>query len=317
MNHTINNIRPASVLIEVGKRKKPMEFFAQQLVNGIALGSVYALSAIGYSLVYAVLELINFTHGTMYMVGAYLFLIFVSMCSMPYYLSFILAVLLTGTLGYCIEKFTLRPIRKKKLPNFMMLICTMGVSILIQNIMLLFLGSQTRLYPTLFDGRNVAIFGANISYIQIFVVIMAIILMLLMTVFIKKSKAGMAMRATAQNSDAAELMGINVDRVVGLTFFAGAALATISGIFSCMIFRSINLSSGVVIGNKTFAATVLGGIGELKGAVLGGILIGIIETFTAGYISSNLRDIAAFIVLIIVLIVRPRGLLGKPVQKKV
>ena len=162
-----------------------------------------------------------------------------------------------------------------------------------------------------------AIFGANISYIQIFVVIMAIILMLLMTVFIKKSKAGMAMRATAQNSDAAELMGINVDRVVGLTFFAGAALATISGIFSCMIFRSINLSSGVVIGNKTFAATVLGGIGELKGAVLGGILIGIIETFTAGYISSNLRDIAAFIVLIIVLIVRPRGLLGKPVQKKV
>ena len=253
-----------------------MEFFIQQLVNGIALGSLYALTAIGYSLVYAVLELINFTHGTMYMVGAYLFYIFVSLVGMPFLPAFVLAIFLTGCLGYLIERYTLR-----------------------------------------FDGKYITVATANISYIQLFVIIMSVLMMVGLTLFINKSKTGMAMRATAQNAEATELMGIPVDRVVGLTFFFGAVLAAVSGIFACMIFRSVNLSIGVATGNKTFAATVLGGIGELRGAVLGGLLIGIVETFTAGYIGSSIRDIAAFVVLVIVLIFRPCGLLGKPVQKKV
>ena len=146
---------------------------------------------------------------------------------------------------------------------------------------------------------------------------MSVLLMVALTLFIRNSRTGMAMRATAQNSQATELMGIPVDRVVGLTFFFGAVLAAVSGIFACMIFRSVNLSIGVTTGNKTFAATVLGGIGELSGAVLGGLLIGIVETMTAGYISSSMRDIAAFVVLVAVLICRPCGLLGKPVRKKV
>lgn len=294
-----------------------MQVFTQQLINGIALGSLYALTAIGYSLVYAVLELINFTHGTMYMVGAYLFYVFATLCGFSFFPSFIMAIFLTGCIGYGIERFTLRPLRLKKLPKFTALICTIGVSIVIQNFMLLFLGSETRQYPTLFDGKYISVGGSSISYIQIFVIAMSILMMTGLSVFIKKSKTGMAMRAAAQNGEATELMGISVNRVVGLTFFSGAVLAAVSGIFACMIFRSVNLSIGVATGNKTFAATVLGGIGELKGAVLGGLLIGIVETFTAGYISSNLRDIAAFIVLVLVLIFKPCGLLGKPVQKKV
>lgn len=294
-----------------------MEVFAQQLINGIALGSLYALTAIGYSLVYAVLELINFTHGTMYMVGAYLFYLFAVPCGMNWAVAFLLAIFLTGALGYLIERYTLRPLRRRNMPKFTALICTIGVSILIQNVMLLFLGSQTRPFPTLFEGKYFTIANANISYIQVFVIAMSLVLMVVMTLIIKKSKMGMAMRATAQNSGATELMGIPTDRVVGTTFFCGAVLAAISGIFACMIFRSVNLSIGVTTGNKTFAATVLGGIGELKGAVLGGLLIGLVETFTAGYIDSSLRDIAAFVVLVAVLIFRPCGLLGKPAIKKV
>ena len=294
-----------------------MEFFMQQLINGIALGSLYALTAIGYSLVYAVLELINFTHGTMYMVGAYLFYIFVSLCGLPFFPAFLLAIFLTGCLGYLVERYTLRPLRKKNLPKFTALICTIGVSIVIQNVMLLCVGSETRQYPTLFDGKYITVVTANISYIQIFVILMSVLMMVALTLFIRNSRTGMAMRATAQNSQATELMGIPVDRVVGLTFFFGAVLAAVSGIFACMIFRSVNLSIGVTTGNKTFAATVLGGIGELSGAVLGGLLIGIVETMTAGYISSSMRDIAAFVVLVAVLICRPCGLLGKPVRKKV
>lgn len=294
-----------------------MEFFLQQLINGIALGSLYSLTAIGYSLVYSVLELINFTHGTMYMLGAYLYYVFVRLLNIPILLAFLLTILLTGFVGFVIERYTLKPLRKKNLPKFTALICTIGVSIVIQNTMLFFLGSETRPYPTLFDGKYLTLATANISYIQLFVVVASVIMMLGMTVFIKKSKSGMAMRATAQNSRSSELMGINVDRVVGLTFFFGAVLAAISGIFACMVFRSVNLSIGVTTGNKTFAATVLGGIGEIRGAVLGGLIIGIVETFTAGYISSSMRDIAAFVVLVLVLVYRPFGILGRPTQKKV
>ena len=241
-----------------------MEFFIQQLVNGIALGSLYALTAIGYSLVYAVLELINFTHGTMYMVGAYLFYIFASLVGMPFFPAFLLAILLTGCLGYLIERYTLRPLRKKKLPKFTALICTIGVSIVIQNVMLLFLGSETRQYPTLFDGKYITVATANVSYIQLFVIAMSILMMVGLTIFIKKSKTGMAMRATAQNAEATELMGIPADRVVGLTFFFG--LRSWGFAIVVLLASSASGAHGVKRPRRSYEMCVVRGAGRQRAA---------------------------------------------------
>ncbi len=294
-----------------------MQTFIQLTVNGIALGSIYALTAIGYSMVYSVLELVNFTHGTIYMVGAYLFYVFSVMLGIPGIPAFILAILATGLIGILYERLTLKPLRDRKLPKFAMLICTIGTSITLQNIFFLLLGSETRMYPTLFEGDYIEVLGTNLSIIQIVIVGAAAVLLFGFTMFINKSKVGMAMRSTAQNAEASELMGISVDRIVSLTFFIGSVLAAVSGILGCMSFRSVDVSVGVSVGTKTFAATVLGGIGEFSGAVLGGLIIGITEMYTAGYIGSNYRNMTAFIILIFILLVRPNGLLGKPVQKKV
>ncbi len=294
-----------------------MQLFFQYLVSGIALGSLYALVAIGYSLVYGVLELINMTHGTIYMIGAFMFYIAFELWDAPVVLAVAFALLVCGILGFAVEHLTLRPLRKARMPKTAALICTIGVSTILQNVMLFLMGSQSRSYPTLFNGQFFVVNGVYISYLQVTIVIVAAVLLFALNFFIKKSRLGMAMRATSANYDAAELMGISTDFIIGLTFFIGAVLAAVSGIFGCMTFMTVNISSGVSVGMKTFAATVLGGIGEFKGAVLGGIIIGIVESLTAGYIASEVRDMAAFGALIIVLILRPSGLLGKPMQKKV
>lgn len=289
----------------------------QQLINGISLGGLYALAAIGYSMVYGVLELINFTHGSVYMVGAFLFYIFVSLLGMPTLIAFLLAILAGGLLGVLIEKLFFRPLRVCKQPKIYSMICSIGVSIILQNIMFLTMGSETRKYPTIFSDQYISIFGINVLYVQVIIILISAVLLIGLSLFVKKHKMGMAMRATAQNYDASELMGISVDRVISSTFFLGSALAVLSGILACTIFGSVDISIGVSIGTKMFAATILGGIGNLLGAVLGGFVIAIAEIFTAGYLSSNWRDMAAFVVLIMILIIRPSGILGKPIQKKV
>ena len=294
-----------------------MQVFFQQIVNAISLGALYALTAIGYSMVYGVLELINFTHGSVYMVSAFLFYIYVSLFGIPMILAFPIAVFSGGFLGVMIDRLFLRPLRVCGQPKINSLICTIGVSIILQNIMFLAMGSETRLYPTWFESQYFSLFGTNITYIQVVILVISAALMILLSIFIKKSRLGMAMRATAQNSGAAELMGISVDWVIAFTFFLGSVLAALSGILASMSFRSVDISIGVSVGMKTFAATILGGIGNLTGAVLGGFIIAVAEILTAGYISSNLRDMAAFVVLILILIIKPTGLLGKPVQKKV
>lgn len=294
-----------------------MQLFLQYFISGIALGSLYALVAIGYSLVYGVLELINMTHGTIYMIGAFMFYIANVMWGANILISLLFAVLVSGILGFSIERLALRPLRKAKMSKTSALICTIGVSTLLQNAMLFLMGSQSRSYPSLFAGKYIAVGGVYITYLQIVIVAVASFLLIVLNLFIKKSKWGMAMRATSASYDAAELMGISTDFIIGFTFFIGAALAAVSGILGCMTFMSVNISSGVSVGTKTFAATVLGGIGEFKGAVLGGIFIGVVESLVAGYIGSEVRDIAAFAALIIVLVIRPSGLFGKPVQKKV
>lgn len=294
-----------------------MSSFLAYTVNGLVLGSTYALTAIGYSMVYGILELVNFTHSTIYMVGAYLFYILVSIAKLPLWLGFLLSVVLTGLIGVSYEWLTLRPLRERKQPKFAMLICTIGTSIVLQNTFFLLMGSETRQFPTIFEGKSIEIMGFNITMAQVFIIISTVVLLIAFTLFINKTRIGMAMRSCSQDTEAAELMGINVNHVVSFTFFLGSALAAVAGVMGCMSYRSVDVSVGAVIGTKTFASTVLGGIGVFYGGVVGGLIIGLTEVYTAAYIGSNYRNIPAFIILILVLFLRPTGLFGAKQVKKV
>ena len=294
-----------------------MDLFIQQLINSIALGTVYALTAIGYSMVFGVLELVNFAHGSVYMVGAFVYYILVVNLRLPWFIGFLATLIGCGFLGIAYDALTLRPLRRAGLPKYMALITTIGLSTVFQNVIFLTMGSETRLYPTFFEGQYFKIGEAHILYIQVLIVVVSTLCLLSLTFFVKKTKNGMAMRAVAQNSEAAECMGISSEYIVSITFFLGSALAALSGVLSCMIFRGVDMSIGTTITIKAFAATILGGVGNLPGAVLGSFIISIAEILTAGYISSNIRDIAAFVILILILLFRPRGLLGRPVLKKV
>ena len=294
-----------------------MEMFLTYTISGIVLGSVYALTAVGYSIVYGVLELVNFAHGTVFMVGAFLMYIFCTLLGLPMLVSAVLAILSTGLIGILYERIALRPLRLKNLPKFCFLICTIGVSIVLENILFVTLGSEARLFPTIAEGKYFPVLGVNLSVVQLLIMAATVVLMLALVIFLRRSPVGMAMRATAQNRTATELMGISVDMIVSLTFFLGSALAAISGIFYCMAYRSVSTGIGAQITQKTFASTVLGGIGEISGAVIGGLILGLTESYTSGYIGCEYRDIAAFIVLILALLIRPYGLMGKPAQKKV
>jgi len=240
-----------------------MNSFLAYTINGLVLGSTYALTAIGYSMVYGILELVNFTHSTVYMVGAYLFYILVAEFSFPLILAFITSTVLTGVIGIIYEKITLQPLRARNQPKFAMLICTIGTSIVLQNIFFLTQGSETKQFPTMFEGKSIEIFGFNVTIVQIMIVIVTAVLLLVLMLFINKTKIGMAMRSCSQDTMATELMGISVDKIVSFTFFIGSALAAVSGILGCMSYRSIDISVGAAIGTKTFTATVLGGIGSL------------------------------------------------------
>ena len=294
-----------------------MTLLIQQIINGIALGSVYALTAIGYSVVYGVLELVNFAHGNVYMAGAFVYYMLDVLLELPWYVAFVLTVVLMGFVGVFYDAVALRPLRKAGLPKYTGLISSIGVSTVIYNVLFLTMGSETRLFPTFFEGQQFKIGSIGVNYIYVVIVGVSTVFLLLLTLFIKKTKIGMAMRAVAQNSEAAECMGISTNRIVSVTFFIGSALAAISGILSCMSYRSIDIAVGTAITIKAFAATVLGGVGNLPGAVLGAFIIAIAEVLTAGYVNSNMRNISSFVILILVLLFRPRGLLGKSVQRKV
>ncbi len=294
-----------------------MSNFLAYTINGLVLGSTYALTAIGYSTVYGILELVNFTHSTIYMVGAYLCYILYALAGLPLWVAFLVAVLVTGVVGILYERITLRPLREKNQPKFAMLICTIGTSIVLQNIFFLTMGSETRQYPTIFEGQYFQVLGFNVTAAQIAIICMTVVLLILFMLFVNKTKVGMAMRSCSQDTEAAERMGISVNRIVSLTFFIGSALAAVAGIMGCMSYRSVDISVGSAIGTKTFASTVLGGIGVLYGGVIGGIILGLLEVYTAAYIGSNYRNIPAFIILILVLFLRPNGLFGHKQLKKV
>lgn len=289
----------------------------QQLINGLTMGSIYALTAIGYTMVFGILELVNFSHGSVYMMGAFLTLTFITALGMNIGVALLLSILLTGALGIMVDKAAIAPLRKKNAPKINALIGTIGVSIFLQNLAMLVFGSETKNFPVIIKNGFISVGSYKLSYIQIIIFSISIFLMAALSFFIHRSKLGKAMRAAAQNMNAARLMGVNVNRIISITFFIGAALAAISGTLVGAYYQNVDSTMGYMAGLKAFSAAVLGGIGELKGAMIGGLLIGVIETFAAGYISAGYRDAIAFAVLILVLIIKPSGLLGKQAFKKV
>lgn len=224
-----------------------MTLFVQQIINGIALGSVYALTAIGYSMVYGVLELVNFAHGNIYMAGAFIYYVLAVMLELPWWIAFIATVIITGLIGVFYDATTLRPLRKAGLPKITGLIATIGVSTVVYNLFFLWLGSETRLYPTFFEGQQLQFGSISVNIIYLVIVAISTVFLLILTLFIQKTKTGMAMRAVAQNAEAAECMGISTNAIISVTFFIGSALAAISGILSCMSYRSIDIAVGTAI----------------------------------------------------------------------
>jgi branched-chain amino acid transport system permease protein len=301
--------------------------FGQLAVNGLTLGSVYALIALGYSMVYGILKLLNFAHGDVYMVGAFIGYGILTVfgappgSSIPLWLlvtfMFLAAMLGCGVLGVVIERFAYRPLREA--PRIAPLISALGVSFFLQNSALLLLGSQFRSYPfgLISPAGGVRVGTVFISTTRIFVIAGALLLMIVLTVFVRKSRLGKAMRATSFDREAAMMMGIDADRVIASTFFIGSALAGAAGVMFGLVFTQIFHFMGFVAGLKGFTAAVVGGIGSIPGAMVGGLLIGLGEAYATGYVSSTYQDLIVFCILIFVILVRPSGLLGTPAVQKV
>lgn len=289
-----------------------MDFF-NQLINGISIGSVYALVALGYTMVYGIVKLINFAHGDIIMLGSYFILIFTKSMGMPFWLSVIASMLFCAIFGVLIEKVAYKPLRKA--PRISALITAIGVSILLQNIVIL-IKPDPLPFPNALAG-SVRFLGTDIGYVNIITIIVSFALMIILTLFIKYTKAGKAMRAVSEDEGASTLMGINVNNTIALTFAIGSALAAVGGGLYGVSYKLIEPTIGSVFGLKAFIAAVIGGIGTIPGAVIGGLIMGIVETFTKAYISTNLTDVIVFAVLILILLVKSSGLLGKNVKEKV
>ncbi len=282
----------------------------QQILNGLALGMGYALIAVGYSLVFGILRLVNFSHGAIYAFGAEMAMIFIGMHFgiLPGILA---AMVLTGILGICIDKVALEPLRMKKSKPIASLITTIGISNIITNLLVVFLGSERRSFPSIFSQDTIDVGAVVITHTQIMMCIISLLLMLALMFIVYKTKIGLAMRASEQNAKAAGMMGINVNFVISFTFFLAGISATIAGALVGGYYQIVYPSMGFMAGLKAFAAAVLGGIGSLPGALLGGLIVGVYESMAAAFLGSTYRDSVAFIILIIVLIVRPHGLFGR------
>ena len=299
--------------------------FFQQLINGLTVGGVYALIALGYTMVYGILELINFAHGEIYMLGAYLGIIFfgfftavgLTSYSLPLslLLTFAMAVIFCSAYGFTMEKIAYRPLRNA--PRLSPLISAIGVSIFLQNYVMLTQGPTDKIFPHLFGTSGFALFNARVTHLQTAIILVSLFLMVSLHLFITKTKMGKAMRAVAQDKVMASLLGINIDSIISLTFIIGSGLAAIAGIMIALYYGLVNYSIGYVAGIKAFTAAVLGGIGSIPGAMFGGIFLGFVESMGASYISSEYKDAYAFLVLIAVLLIKPSGIFGKTPEEKV
>lgn len=292
-----------------------MEFLSY-LISGISLGSVYAIIALGYTMVYGIAKMLNFAHGDVIMIGGYISFVAVSSLGLNPWLALLLAMLVCTLLGILIERFAYKPLRQAT--SLAVLITAIGVSYLLQNSALLIWSANPRVYTPIISGTlNLFDGQLSVSYISLLTVAVCIVIMVALTVFTSKSKLGKAMRACSEDKGAALLMGINVNRTISLTFAIGSALAAVAGVLLCSSYPTLMPTTGSMPGIKAFTAAVFGGIGSIPGAFIGGILLGVIEALAKAYVSTQLSNSIVFAVLIIVLLVRPVGLLGKKISEKV
>ncbi len=293
-----------------------MTSFISYLINGISLGSVYAIIALGYTMVYGIARMLNFAHGDVIMVGGY-----VAFTIMMYYggnpwVALIVAIVVCTLLGILIETIAYRPLLEAASP-LAVLITAIGVSYFLQNAVLLIFGSGAKSFQSLITLPNLKVAGVTISSTAVVTIVSCIVIMIALTLFINRTKPGQAMQAVSEDKGAAQLMGINVNGTIALTFAIGSGLAAVAGILLCSAYPSLTPYTGSMPGIKAFVAAVFGGIGSIPGAMVGGIFLGVVEILAKAYISSQLADAIVFAVLIIILLVKPTGLFGKPIQEKV
>ena len=288
--------------------------FLSYLIGGLGLGSVYAIIALGYSMVYGIAKMLNFAHGDVIMVGAFVAYFALSSFGLPTIVALILSVVACTVLGIVVEKLAYKPLRGAS--SLSVLITAIGVSYFLQNAAMLMWGTDTKIFPTILEG-TLTIGELSIPYLTLLTILSCIVIMVVLTMFINKTKTGRAMRACSEDKGAASLMGINVNQIISITFAIGSGLAAIAAVLLCATYPSVYPTLGSMPGIKAFTAAGLGGIGSLHGAFLGGLLLGVIENLARAYISTQLSDAIVFMVLIVILLIKPTGLLGKKVNVKV
>lgn len=292
-----------------------MTHFIQTLISGLSLGSIYALIALGYTMVYGIAKMLNFAHGDIIMIGAYAGIIAVAQMGLPPLIAVLLSILICALLGVLIEFLAYKPLRQA--PPLSVLITAIGVSYFLQNLALILFGSQQKAYPTIVQLGQVTIGSVTIDGVTILTLLVTALIMVVLSFFINRTRMGKAMRAVSEDKAAASLMGISVNRTISITFAIGSALAAVASIFYGMSYVYIKPTTGAMPGIKAFTAAVFGGIGSVPGAMLGGILLGLIEQLSKTYISTLWADAIVFGVLVLVLVVKPTGLLGKTMNEKV
>ena len=292
-----------------------LQQFCQQLINGVSLGSIYALIALGYTMIYGIIKLINFAHGDIYMIGAYFGFFATTQLGVGFIPAIIIAMAGAAVVGIIIERIAYRPMRNA--PRIAILITAIGVSFFLEYGMILLVSPQPRTFPAVFAPTVYHMGPLVANSQQLVILISALILMVTLSYIVNSTKAGKAMRAVSFDADAARLMGINIDKVISMTFALGSALAAAGGVLVGVYYNSIDPLMGTMPGLKAFVAAVLGRIGILPGAMMGGIILGVVEAMVSGFLSSTFRDAAAFGILILILLYKPAGLLGKNVREKV
>lgn len=288
--------------------------FIQQLINGLQVGSIYAVIALGYTMVYGIVKLINFAHGDVMMMGAY-FAFFAAMAGFPLWAVFAISMIASAVLGVVIERVAYKPLRNA--PRVSLLITAIGMSLFLENLALVLFKAEPKVMPVLVSKEPIMIGSLQISKITLITFVVSVVFMVLLYIFIHKTKPGKAMRAVSEDKDAAILMGINVDSTISLTFALGSALGALGGVLYALAYTQVFPNMGILPGLKAFVAAVLGGIGIIPGAMVGGFLLGFIENLTKAYISSQWSDAIVFGTLIVVLIVKPTGIFGKNTREKV
>ncbi len=289
--------------------------FLEQLSNGLALGSIYALTAIGFTMVYGIISLINFAHGDIYMLGAFITLTCLTVFKMHIVPAFLIGMIGASIFGVSMAKFIYKPLFKAARIN--LFLCAIGAAIFLENFSMLVWGPETKSYPTVIQSSEYSFLGMKFTTIQIIIFIIAATLVGILTYIVQYTKIGRAMRCTSQDMDASRLMGINTNKIVYFTFAIGSGLGAAAGILVGMYYQAAYPMMGFMAGLKAFIAAVIGGIGSIPGAMLGGLIMGVSESLGAAYISSGYRDAIAFVILILILLIKPSGILGKSTKEKV